>query len=113
MHIKGALTVGENIADLGGVTVELRRAATLLGRQARACTRSTAYTWQQRFFLGWAQVWRDNIRPEALRMRVERDPHSPAHFRINAVMGQFKPFAEAWCPDGQGPMLVPDSASAW
>jgi predicted metalloendopeptidase len=108
LHIKGALTVGENIADLGGLTLSyaaLQR--SLEGKPEHALI--DGYTWQQRFFLGWAQVWRDNIRPEALRMRVERDPHSPAHFRINAALGQFKPFQEAWCPDGKGTMLVPDS----
>lgn len=108
LHVKGALTVGENIADLGGVTLSF--AALQRSMQGKPePPRIDGYTWQQRFFLGWAQVWRDNIRPEALRMRVERDPHSPAHFRINAVMGQFKPFAEAWCTGGTGTMLVPDS----
>jgi putative endopeptidase len=109
LHIKGALTVGENIADLGGVTLSYAALQRSMEGKPEP-PKIDGFTWQQRFFLGWAQVWRDNIRPEALRMRVERDPHSPAHFRINAVMGQFKPFAEAWCPDGQGPMLVPDSA---
>jgi len=107
LYIKGALTVGENIADQGGLTLSyaaLKR--SLEGKPEPPLI--DGYTWQQRFFLGWAQVWRDNIRPEALRMRVERDPHSPAHFRIDAALGQFKPFQEAWCPDGKGTMLVPD-----
>lgn len=109
LYIKGALTVGENIADLGGLTLSyaaLQR--SLEGKPEPAPI--DGYTWQQRFFLGWAQVWRSNIRPEALRRRVEMDPHSPARFRINATLGQFKPFQEAWCPEGDGAMLVPDSA---
>ncbi|MBS1568395.1 MAG: M13 family metallopeptidase [Bacteroidetes bacterium] len=108
VHVKGALTVGENIADLGGVTLAyaaLER--SLKGKPEPA--KIDGYTWQQRFFLGWAQVWRANITPEAARRLAELDPHSPAHFRINAILGQFKPFQEAWCPDGQGAMLVPDS----
>ena len=108
VHVKGGLTVGENIADLGGVTLAyaaLQR--SLEGKPEPA--KIDGYTWQQRFFLGWAQVWRTNITPEAARRLAELDPHSPAHFRINAIMGQFKPFQEAWCPDGQGTMLVPDS----
>lgn len=107
LHIKGALTVGENIADLGGVTLAygaLER--SLQGKPEPPLI--DGYTWQQRFFLGWAQVWRSNIREEALRMRVERDPHSPAHFRINAILGLFKPFQEAWCDGEGGTMLVPD-----
>lgn len=108
VHIKGGLTVGENIADLGGVT--LAYAALQRSMQGKPePAKIDGFTWQQRFFLGWAQVWHTNIRPEAARRQVELDPHSPAHFRINAVLGQFKPFQEAWCPDGQGAMLVPDS----
>ncbi|MBP8822062.1 MAG: M13 family metallopeptidase [Flavobacteriales bacterium] len=109
IHVKGALTVGENIADLGGVTLAyaaLQR--SLVGQPEPA--KVDGYTWQQRFFLGWAQVWRSNATPEAARRLVELDPHSPAHFRINAIMGQFKPFQEAWCTEGKGAMLVPDSA---
>jgi len=108
VFIKGALTVGENIADQGGLTLSyaaLKR--SLEGKPEPALI--DGYTWQQRFFLGWAQVWRDNIRPEALRMRIERDPHSPAHFRIDAALGQFKPFSEAWCAGAAGTMVVPDS----
>lgn len=109
VNVKGALTVGENIADLGGVTLAyaaLQR--SLEGRPEPA--KIDGYTWQQRFFLGWAQVWRSNATPEAARRLAELDPHSPAHFRINAIMGQFQPFRQAWCPEGQGAMLVPDSA---
>ena len=109
LYIKGALTVGENIADMGGITLSyaaLQR--SLEGKPEPALI--DGYTWQQRFFLGWAQVWRDNIRPEALRVRIERDPHSPARFRINAALGQFKPFQEAWCPGSTGTIIVPDSA---
>jgi predicted metalloendopeptidase len=108
VFIKGGLTVGENIADLGGLT--LSYAALQRSMQGKPePPLIDGFTWQQRFFLGWAQVWRDNIRPEALRQRIERDPHSPAHFRIDAALGQFKPFAEAWCVNGTGSMIVPDS----
>lgn len=108
VHVKGALTVGENIADLGGVTL----AYAALERSLQGKPEPPlidGYNWKQRFFLGWAQVWRANITDAARRRLVELDPHSPAHFRINAVLGQFKPFQEAWCPDGTGAMLVPDS----
>lgn len=108
VYVKGALTVGENIADQGGLTLSyaaLKR--SLEGKPEPPLI--DGFTWQQRFFLGWAQVWRDNIRPEALRMRIERDPHSPAHFRIDAALGQCKPFAEAWCQSAPGTMIVPDS----
>ena len=108
VNIKGALTIGENIADMGGLTLSYTALQnSLKGKPEPPLI--DGYTWQQRFFLGWAQVWHDNIRPEALRQRVEMDPHSPAHFRIDAALGNFKPFAEAWCTDGSGKMIVPDS----
>lgn len=107
LHVKGGLTVGENIADLGGVTL----AYAALERSLQGKPEPPlidGYNWKQRFFLGWAQVWRSTITPAAARRLVELDPHSPAHFRINAVLGQFKPFQEAWCDGGGGSMLVPD-----
>ena len=108
VNIKGALTIGENIADMGGLTLSYTALQnSLKGKPEPPLI--DGYTWQQRFFLGWAQVWHDNIRPEALRQRVEMDPHSPAHFRIDAALGNFKPFADAWCKDGTGKMIVPDS----
>ncbi len=108
LHVKGALTVGENIADLGGVTLSYAALTrSLQGKPEPPLI--DGYNWKQRFFLGWAQVWHTNIRPEALRRQVEMDPHSPAHFRINAIMGQFKPFSEAWCNGTSGTMLVPDA----
>lgn len=108
LHVKGALTVGENIADLGGVALSyaaLER--SLQGKPEPPLV--DGYNWKQRFFLGWAQVWRANVRPEGLRRQVELDPHSPAHLRINAILGQFKPFAEAWCNGENGSMLVPEN----
>lgn len=107
VNVKGALTVGENIADIGGVTLAYGALERSLQGQPEPPL-IDGFNWKQRFFLGWAQVWHANIRPEALRRQVEMDPHSPAHFRINAVLGQFEPFAEAWCEGKGGAMLVPD-----
>ncbi len=106
--VNGALTIGENIADLGGITLAYNALKkSLTGKQEPALI--DGFTWQQRFFLGWAQVWHTNITDAALRTQVQTDTHSPAHYRINVPLTHFKPFQDAFhCPDGS-PMTLPDS----
>ncbi len=84
VHIRGANTIGENIADLGGLSAahEAYR-ISLHGAQAPVLD---GYTGEQRLFLGWGQAWRENIREAALRTRIVSDEHSPAEFRVNGVV---------------------------
>ncbi len=82
-RVNGALTVGENIGDLGGVTV-----AHLAYRISQNGARSPVLdglTGDQRFFAGWAQIWRSKSRPEDARRMLTIDPHSPGEFRANIV----------------------------
>ncbi len=80
-HINPALTMGENIADLGGLTLALDAYhASLRGQPAPVIDGMTG---DQRVFLGWAQVWREKQRPDAARQRLVVDPHSPAIARVN------------------------------
>ena len=84
LHIKGDLTMGENIADLGGLTLGLAAYhASLRGRPAPVVG---GYTGDQRVFLGWAQVWREKEREDTLRQQIVSDPHSPPTARVNGVM---------------------------
>ena len=84
LHIKGDLTMGENIADLGGLTLGLAAYhASLHGRPAPVVG---GYTGDQRVFLGWAQVWREKEREDTLRQQIVSDPHSPPTARVNGVM---------------------------
>lgn len=95
LKINGKLTIGENIADLGGLTLAyyaLKKSIDKKGAPAPI----DGFTWQQRFFLGWAQVWHTNITEKALRQQVLTDPHSPAKERINGPMPHLKEFQEAW-----------------
>jgi predicted metalloendopeptidase len=108
MHIKGGLTVGENIADLGGLTLSYYALVkSMEGKPEPPLV--DGFSWKQRFFLGYGQIWRQNITDQELRRRLEMDPHSPGRYRVNATLGQLKEFADVWCPGG-GPMLVADSA---
>jgi putative endopeptidase len=90
VHIKGDLTMGENIADLGGLTLGLEAYhASLQGRPAPVID---GFTGDQRVFLGWAQVWREKMRDDALRSQIASNEHSPAEARVNGVV----PNINAW-----------------
>jgi putative endopeptidase len=84
VFVNGELTVGENIGDLGGVTIAYEAyRLSLDGEEAEV---RDGFTGDQRFFLAWAQVWRELVRPESLRNQVMSDPHSPGTFRVNGVV---------------------------
>lgn len=84
VHVNGALTMGENIADLGGLTLALDAYhASLHGQPAPVIG---GLTGDQRVFLGWAQAWRGKLRDDAIRKQVVSDPHSPRQFRVNGVV---------------------------
>jgi putative endopeptidase len=107
--INGALTIGENVADLGGLTLAYYALEKSLKGKAEPAP-IDGFNWKQRFFLGWAQVWHMNTTNEALRNQVQTDPHSPAKDRINGPMPHLKEFQAAWnCSEGSK-MILPDSA---
>ena len=84
LNINGRLTLGENIGDLGGLSVA--NDAYHRSLHGKATPRLGGLSGDQRFFLSWAQVWRQKQRDEDLRSQVTSDPHSPADFRINGVV---------------------------
>ncbi len=84
LHVNGRLTLGENIGDLSGMTIAYDAYhLSLHGKQPPVLD---GLTGDQRFFLAWAQAWRELIRDEKLRNQVTSDPHSPAQFRVNGVV---------------------------
>ena len=84
VHIKGASTIGENIADLGGLNAGVE--AYRISLQGKDAPVLDGFTGEQRVFLGWAQAWREVMREAALRTRIVSDEHSPAEFRVNGVV---------------------------
>ena len=99
VHVNGKLTMGENLADLGGLTIAYQ--AFQKTAQYKAGKSIDGFTPAQRFFLGWAQVWRSNTRPEALRDRLKTDPHSPDVYRTNGPLQNMSEFREAFgCKPG-------------
>ena len=101
LHVNGRLTLGENIADLGGLAVAYNAMEKAIAGKPR--TKIDGYTPEQRFFLAYARIWRAADRPEGLRTRVLTDAHSPAHWRVNGPLSNLKEFHDAWgCKDGDG-----------
>ncbi|OJV21123.1 MAG: endothelin-converting protein [Dyadobacter sp. 50-39] len=106
--INGALTIGENVADLGGLTLAYYALEkSFNGKEPEPID---GFTWKQRFFLGWAQVWHMNTTDEALRNQVQTDPHSPARDRINGPLPHLKEFQAAWSCGAGSKMILPDSS---
>jgi len=84
LHVNGKLTLGENIADLGGLSIAYE--AFLKTKQNRLAKTINGFTPNQRFFLSWAQTWRSSKRPEAAAQDILKDPHSPDKHRTNATL---------------------------
>ena len=109
LKVNGKLTLGENIADLGGLLIAhgaYRR--SLAGKPEPAPV--DGLTGDQRFFLAWAQIWRSSIRPAFARMLLTIDSHGPAAFRTNGPLSNISAFAKAFgCRTGD-PMVRGDSA---
>jgi putative endopeptidase len=95
-HVKGAFTLGENVGDLGGLAVALDAYHASLGGKPAPVIDGT--TGDQRFFLGWAQVWRRNYRDANLRQRLITDPHAPSEYRTDTVRN-FDAWYEAFKPE--------------
>jgi putative endopeptidase len=108
IHVNGSLTLGENIADLGGVTIAYD--AFQMTPEAKDTTKLGGFTPNQRFFLGFAQVWRGVLRPELQRMMINTNPHSPYEFRVNGTLTNIPAFYEAWHVTDKNKMYqAPDS----
>ena len=93
-NINGNLTLGENIGDLSGLAVAYRAYQLSLG--GREAPVIDGFTGPQRFFLGWAQIWRRKYRDEELRSRLITDSHGPSEYRCNGVVTNMTEFYEAF-----------------
>ncbi len=106
-HVNGALTIGENIGDLGGVAIAYKAYKLSLGGTEAPVIEGR--TGDQRFFIGWAQAWRSKIRDAELMRRLAMDPHSPAEFRCNGVVRNLPEFYAAFgVKEGDKLWLPPD-----
>jgi putative endopeptidase len=106
-HVNGELTLGENIADLGGLTVAYDALQRELAN--KKVEPIDGLTQDQRFFMNWATVWRRNFTPDELKVRLNTDPHSPANFRANGAPSNMAAFATAFsCKPGDAMVRADD-----
>ena len=106
LKVNGKLTLGENIADLGGLLIAYGAYRGLWKGKPEPAP-IDGLTGDQRFFLGWAQIWRSNTRPAFARMLLTIDPHGPNAFRVDGPFSNMEPFAKAFgCKAGR-----PDGAA--
>jgi putative endopeptidase len=110
LHLNGRLTLGENIADLGGLAVAYAALQKALAGKSPGTI--DGFTSDQRFFLSWARVWRTLQRDEALRTQVLTNPHSPAMWRVNGPLSNLPQFAKAFGCSSVDAMVRAEDARA-
>jgi predicted metalloendopeptidase len=93
-NVSGELTLGENIGDLSGLAVAYK--AYQLALDGRPAPVLDGFTGDQRFFIGWSQVWARNYREDELRKRLKTDPHSPSEYRANGILRNMPAFSKAF-----------------
>ncbi len=107
LNVNGKLTLGENIGDLTGIAIAYRAYLKSLGGKEAPVL--DGFSGAQRFFIGYAQIWRTRLREEAMRERVLSDPHSPPEFRVNGPLRNSPEFFEAFAvKEGDGMWLPPE-----
>ena len=117
VHLNGRLTLGENTADNGGIRVALMALRKAMARDAAkknsASQKKDGFTPEQRFFLGFAQIWCENRTPESARLLAKTDPHSPGQYRVNGTLQNSADFAKAFnCKAGQK-MVSANACRVW
>ncbi|MFG0290601.1 MAG: M13 family metallopeptidase [Rhodopirellula sp. JB044] len=104
MTVNGELTLGENIGDLGGLAVSYAAYRLSLGDEEAPVI--DGLTGDQRFFLGWSQIWRRLYREQELRKRLITDPHSPSEYRVNGIVRNMDEWYDAFGVDEDDPLYV-------
>jgi putative endopeptidase len=118
LHVNGKLTLGENLADLGGLKLAFLAYLDRAQKQgtdlhAKGTAEYAGLTPDQQFFVAYGQSWCQNNRPENLRVRIQSDPHSPEEFRVNGVVPNLPEFQKAFaCKAGQ-PMAPVKRCAVW
>jgi len=111
LHINGKLTLGENLADLGGLTISYQAyKKSLAGKEDKVID---GFTGDQRFYLAWSQGWKTNYTPEALRKQVLTNPHSPGKFRVLGPLSNLETFAKAFSLKEGSKMIRTDKVKVW
>jgi putative endopeptidase len=112
LNMVGKLALGENIGDFAGLTIAYDAYQRSLAGKPRP-KNIDGFTPEQRFFLGWAQVWQGKYTPEAERRQVQTGPHSLPKWRVNGPLSNMPQFAKAFGCKGGQPMVRANACSIW
>jgi endothelin-converting enzyme/putative endopeptidase len=113
VKLNGRLTLGENTADNGGLRIAYMALQNALNDKNAKRDKVDGFTPEQRFFLGFAQVWCENVRPEELRHRAVTDEHSPGRFRVDGTVVNMPEFQQAFSCKASQPMVHADACRVW
>jgi len=114
LKVNGKLTLGENTADNGGLRLALAAyLATVATSPAGPDRTRDGFTPEQRLFIGFGQIWCENARPEAVRLRVQTNPHSPGRFRTIGAISNMPEFAQAFSCKADAPMVRENACRVW
>jgi putative endopeptidase len=111
VKLNGKLTLGENTADNGGLRIALMAYLTRVATEPAPTV--DGFTPEQRVFLGWGQVWCENVRPERARMLAQTNPHSPGQSRVNGVVSNMPEFQKAFSCKADAPMVRQTQCRVW
>ncbi len=112
LYVNGKLTLGENIADLGGLSIAYDAFKLYLKQHPEENVVKDGFTPEQRFFIGFAQLWKNNARPEAIRQLILTDTHSPGEFRVKGPLSNMPTFYEAFKVKNGDEMYINDAGRA-
>jgi putative endopeptidase len=112
LKLNGKLTLGENVADNGGLRIAYMAMLDMLAGSSKE--KKDGFTPEQRFFLGWGQIWCENQRPESARLRTQTDPHSTAEWRVNGTVSNMPEFWKAFgCSESQSMVRGNNACRVW
>jgi endothelin-converting enzyme/putative endopeptidase len=114
VELNGQLTLGENTADNGGIRLAYLALLDVLAKKAVPISQmQDGYTQTQQFFLGFAQAWCENQRPEAARLQAQTDPHAPAQFRVDGTVSNMPEFGKAFSCGPSDKMMAVKACRVW
>ncbi len=111
VHVRGKLTLGENTADNGGLRISHIALLDVLAGTPEKPT--DGFTPEQRFFVGWGQIWCESMRPEFARLLAQTNEHSPGKYRVNGVVGNMPEFQKAFGCKADAPMVRKPACRTW
>jgi putative endopeptidase len=113
VHVRGKLTLGENTADNGGLRIAHMALLDTITKSGKTPQKIDGYSPEQRLFLGWGQIWCQNMTDQMSRLLALNNEHSPGKFRVNGVVQNMPEFQKAWgCKAGQ-PMVPQNACHVW